>query len=135
MIVIQPVFNDEKRNIFFTSPEHKARLRAILEKLHKLGTDDQEYTAALYVLTSSAGLWQRLEGYVSHGIDFTTMLEEQDFSGGIGVLVRLAGNLFNGTNEDTPSVDIPTRLDDRNFLVALTALQVRRYGLLIDDLK
>ena len=36
------------------------------------GRLDQEYGAALYLLTSSAGLWQKAQGYVSHEVNRRT---------------------------------------------------------------
>lgn len=52
------------------------------------------------------------------------MLQEQDFSEGYSVLVMLAGNLFNGEVHIDPLEFL--RLDDENFRVALTAIQLRR---------
>jgi Family of unknown function (DUF6075) len=122
-------------DIFFTSPEHRTRwLTAVLtiQKTWK-GKLDAEYASALYILTCSSGTWQKVESYVSRdGIDFEPMLAEVDFSGGYGVLIRLAGNLFNDRTTSSP-VDL-MRLDDTNFQVALTALQIRRVSLPLDEL-
>ncbi len=113
--------------MFFKSAEHKQCIFNVIQAIGKVydGKLDQEYGAALYILTADLATWQRVSGYVSHeGIDFEAMLEEIDFSGGYSVLIKLASNLFNGNTHIDP-VEL-MRLDDSNFAVALTALQVRR---------
>lgn len=123
-------------SLFFTSDAHKARFLSAMQEIGKIyeGKLDQEYGAALYILTSSGSTWEKAQGYVSRrGIDIEDLLKEVDWSGGYSVLIKLAGNLFNA-NEHIDPVEF-MRLDDRNFLVALTALQVRRRSLPVDDLK
>lgn len=120
--------------LFFTSPEHKARFLSAMHALGKVydGKLDPEYGAALYILTSSAATWQRASGYVDRdGIDFEVLLAEVDFSGAYSQLIRLAGNLFNDRTACSP-VEL-YRLDDRNFAVAMTAFQIRRRALPLDD--
>lgn len=122
-------------NIFFTSTEHKKRWLTAMLTIGKTyeGKLDPEYGAALYILTSSSGTWQKTELYVDRdGIEFEALLQEVDFSGGYGVLIRLAGNLFNDQTTCSP-VDL-MRLDDTNFTVALTALQIRRVNLPLSDI-
>jgi Family of unknown function (DUF6075) len=122
--------------IFYRSEAHKARFLASLQQLGKVydGKADQEYSAALYILTSSHSTWEKASDYASRdGIDFEALLKERDFSGGYGVLIELAGNLFNG-NTPTEPLEL-MRLDDSNFIVALNALQLRRASFSIDDLK
>ncbi len=122
-------------NIFYTSPEHKQRWLSAILGIGKVydGKLDPEYASALYILTSSAGTWQKAQSYVDRdGIDFEAMLREVDFSGGYGVLIHLAGNLFNGQTACSP-VEL-MRLDDRNFEIAVNALQIRRISLPIDEL-
>ncbi|GHO63334.1 hypothetical protein KSC_022260 [Ktedonobacter sp. SOSP1-52] len=123
-------------NIFFKSAAHKERLLTVMGQIGKIYGEnlDQEYTAALYLLTSDQTTWEKAQEYVSStGIDFDAMLKEMDLSGGYGVLVSLAGNLFNAQTELSPIELI--RLDDKNFTLALTALKLRRYSLRISDLK
>jgi hypothetical protein len=120
--------------IFFTSPDHKARWLAALLTIGKVydGKLDPEYASALYILTADLDTWQQASRYVDRdGIDFEALLVEVHFSGGYGVLIRLAGNLFNDRTACNP-VDL-MRLDDRNFTVALTAFQIRRASLLVAD--
>ena len=125
------------KGIFFTSEEHKERFLTAMQKLGKVdrGKFDLEYGAALYVLTADPWIWQDVEIYVSsRGIDFEGMLDEVDFSGGYSVLPHLASNLFNG-NDPIMAVDIPTRLDEKNFRIAMSAFLVRRYSLRVSDFK
>ena len=124
-------------DIFFKSPKHRQRWLSTLLALGKEydGRLDAEYGAALYILTADLDTWQQAQAYVGRdGIDFEALLREVHFSGGYGALIRLAGNLFNDRTACSP-VDLATRLDDTNFTVALTALQVRRSSLQVDDLK
>lgn len=122
--------------MFFKTPAHKARFLAIMQQLGQIYDGDkldQEYGAALYILTADAGIWQQAQKYVErHAIHIDTMLEKIDLSSGYRVLVLLAGNLFNGEQHVDPLEFM--RLDDSNFLVAMTALQVRRLSLHVRDL-
>ena len=118
--------------MFYTSAEHQQRFKDIMHRLDKLGqrAPDAEYAAALYILTATAALWNKANGYVdAERIDIPALLEQQDFSGGYGVLVTLAGHLFNGRMHLEPLEFL--RLDAQNFHVALTALQIRRDSSLI----
>jgi len=118
--------------IFFTSAAHKGRFIEVVQRLGKTwpeagGTFDPEYAAALYILTSDAGMWNKAHDYVSStGIDIEALLQEVHTSGGEGVLIQLAGNLFNNQQHLDPLEFL--RLDESNFRVALTAILLRRYG-------
>jgi len=122
--------------LYYTSPEHKKRFLTAMLTSGKVydGKLDPEYASALYILTSSAGTWQKASSFVDRdGIDFEAMLAEVDFSGGYGVLIHLAGNLFNDRFTCSP-VDICTRLDSENFTIALTALQIRRVSWALSEI-
>lgn len=121
-------------DIFFTSPEHKRRWLTAILAIGKVyaGKLDPEYGAAVYILTADSDTWDQASEYVDRdGIDFEALLAEVDFSGAYSNLIRLAGNLFNGTIHVDP-VEL-YRLDDTNFLIALTALQVRRHALPVSE--
>lgn len=118
--------------IYFKSENHKLRYLGTMRQLNK--QNDQEYASAIFLLTANQGTWDKARGYVSRvGIDVEGMLEGEDFSGGHAVLVNLAGNLFNG-NQHIDPLEL-MRLDDANFTTAVTAIQIRRNGLRLDDLK
>ena len=124
------------KDLFFASAGHQERFLAVMREIGKMygGKLDQEYAAALYILTADLDTWQQASDYVGRdGIDIPTLLQEIHFSGGYAVLLLLAGNLFNSQTHVDP-VEL-MRLDDRNFLVALAALQVRRSSLHVDDFK
>lgn len=121
--------------MFFKSEGHKERFLAAIQQIGKVyeGKLDQEYAAALYILTADVSTWNKASSYVSrYGINIETLLKEVDFSGAYGVLILLAGNLFNG-NEHVDPVEL-MRLDDRNFSVALTALMLRRKSYAITEI-
>lgn len=123
--------------IFFTSAGHRERFLAALEKtgaVYDGNKIDQEYGAALYILTADLGIWEQVEAYVGRSrIFIPDMLENVDLSGGFAVLVQLAGNLFNGQTHTEP-IEL-MRLDETNFRVALTALEIRRAHLWLSDFK
>jgi len=117
-------------DIFFVSEEHKTRFLASLAQIGKIynGTPDTEYAAALYILTSDLFTWNEVSRYVSRdGISIKGMLKKVHLSSGEAVLVKLAGNLFNGNEHLDPLEFI--RLDEANFTIALTSLKLRREGL------
>jgi hypothetical protein len=121
--------------LFFKSPGHKQRFLTTVQDLGRVygGKIDQEYGAALYILTADAGIWKSAQAYVERdAIDIEAMLAELDFSHGYAVLVKLAGNLFNGEQHLDPVEFM--RLDECNFTVVLTALQIRRASLHAQDL-
>ncbi len=122
------------KTIFFKSEEHEQRFLAAIQQIGKVyaGKLDPEYSAALYILTSDTGTWQKAREYVSRdGIDIQAMLEEVDFSSGYVVLVKLAGHLFNNQQHLDPLEFL--RLDERNFHLALTALILRRSSFHMND--
>jgi hypothetical protein len=105
----------------------------VMLNLHKIYNDhgqeqpdhfDSEYGAALYILTSTLGIWNKAmyAVYPLH-IEFATMLKKNDWSGGTVVLIELAGNLFNNGTKANPN-DLK-RLDDMNIEVALNAFLLR----------
>lgn len=125
--------------IYFRNAEHKTRLLNAIQSIGKVydnGKLDPEYACALYILTNEEGTWKQTRPYVTRdGIDFEGILTEQDFGGAYTSLIELAGNLFSGGSIKANPVDLAARLDDYNFLIAYSALWIRRFGLHINDLK
>jgi len=118
----------------FLTPDHKRLFEEVMTWLGKIydGKFDAEYSAAVFILTADAITWDQAESYVSRtGIRFDDLLKEEDFSGGYKVLIKLAGNLFNG-NQDVNPVEFMC-LDNNNFKVALSAIMVRRFGIRVED--
>jgi len=126
--------------MYWKSAAHKQRFLTIMQQIGKIfdGKVDPEYGAALYILTSDAATWEQASRYTQrNAIDIETLLKEVDFSHGYEVLLKLAANLFNELNEagqQVRPVDLMI-LDEDNFSVALTALQIRYYSLRVDDVK
>jgi hypothetical protein len=121
-------------HITFKGKDHQARFLAAVQTYEHVfdGTIDPEYGAALFVLTSDARTWQQAQGYVKrNGIRFAELLEECDWSGGYGVLIRWAANLFNEKAIPALGPVELMRLDEGNFAVAVSALHIRRSGLSI----
>lgn len=119
--------------MFFKSASHTERFISTMMQIGKIddGAFNPEYAAAIYLLTADAGTWNKASTYVSdEGLDLEGMLKKVDFSSGYTTLMKLAGNLFNGNTHVEP-LDF-LGLDERNFHVALTALQIRRYGFRLD---
>lgn len=115
--------------ISFKSNGHKQRfietMRAI-DKIYDNGKYDQEYSAAVYLLTADLSIWEKVFDYVSsHGILFTSMLKEVDFSGGHSIMVALAANLFNSSEYHCDVAEL-MRLDSSNFNIAMDAICLRR---------
>ncbi|SRR5579875_57100 len=127
-------------HLFFKSAAHKQRFLTIMQQIDKVfdGRMDPEYGAALYILTSDAAMWEQASKYVErNAIQIEDLLNEIHFSHGYQVLIQLAANLFNELNEagrQVRPVDLMI-LDEDNFQVALTALQLRYGSLRVEDLK
>jgi hypothetical protein len=123
-------------NIFFKSANHRSRFLEAMQRIGKIydGKLDPEYGSALYILASDLHMWNDAQDYISSsGITFLAMIEATTLSGGYSVLMLLAVNLFNDQLQVSPIEFM--RLDDSNFLVALTAIQLRRGGYSVDDFK
>jgi hypothetical protein len=120
----------------FRSQAHQQRFEQTMTRIGKVydGTFDPEYGAAIYCLSASLSTWDKVKGYVtSSGIRIEAMLEDVDFSGGESVLVKWAGNLFNGRVHVDP-LDV-LRLSENNFETALRSLLLRRNGMSAEHLK
>ena len=127
---------ERQESTFFKGAAHQHRFFATMQQLDKLddGKLDPEYAAAVYVLTSDKGTWEKAQEYTGRsGIDFESLLEEVDWSGGYSVLITWASNLFNGNTHIDP-VEL-MRLDESNFQLALSALQLRRSSCRVDGFK
>lgn len=86
--------------MFYIDNEHKGRFEAVLRASGALKADgkiEAYYGASLYLLTALSGAWARLSRYVEPGcLDFQEMLENVVLSSGEEIVVRLAGNFYNG---------------------------------------
>ncbi len=121
--------------LFFKSEGHRERfIEAVQEKMYD-GKLDPEYGAALYVLSSDPGTWNKAQAYIGrNGIKFEAMLQDPAWSGGYQVLLHWAANLFNEHACSALNAVELMRLDEKNFRVALSALIIRRYSLPVSEL-
>lgn len=115
-------------------------LNKLLEALNRTnaikenGRIDSYYGASLYLLTGLEYAWPRLKKHVHPGyIDFEPMLNS-GLSSGEAIIVRLAGNFYNGGfwNGMTP-FDVMNTLDAGMFDMAMTATMLRKRKLTVDD--
>jgi hypothetical protein len=120
----------------FKSEEHKTRFLEAMQSIGKIydGKLDQEYGAALYLLTSHPSVWNKTRPYVfGDGIDFELILEEVVLSGGEWVVIKWAGNLFGQDQHIDPTELM--RLDRDNFEAAINALRLRRDPMRLEELE
>jgi len=123
---------------YFMDETHKNNVMKVIRDKRLVYPDGQVdcyYLPALFILLSTKNnLYKKTRNYIdADGIDFQTMVEEQDFSSGEAKLVRLAANLYNGSMKVTPQELINT-LDDKNYELAMQAIRFRRYGCHIENL-
>jgi hypothetical protein len=130
----------EENKIFFASEGHRERFRQAIKRMKGRATWsegqrlDQEYSAAFYLLTASDVIWQKAQVFFTPvGIDFAKMIRGAHLSTTEITMIRLAGNLFGQPIKANP-LDL-IDLDDRNFAVALQALQLRRRGASLSDIE
>lgn len=122
------------RNIRFKSPGHRNRFLDTLVKLGVVydGSPDIEFASALYILTADVSTFKKASEYITQdGIAIARMIKEVDFSGGYYVLIKLAGNLFNGEQHLDPLELM--KLDEANLQVAFTAILLRRFNVTMED--
>jgi hypothetical protein len=119
----------------FRSEGHKTRFVEEIQRIGKIydGKLDEEYSAALYLLTGSLNTWSKVKSHVDRdGINFEDLLEAVDLSGGESVLVRWAGSLFGQPIHIDP-IEL-MRLDEHNFKLAIQALRLRRNPVRMDEI-
>lgn len=123
--------------MYFLSELHLQNFREAIELIpnarpgsgRRLSTD---YAASLFLLAGLEEAWPSLRRFCCGYIDCGSILEALSLSTGEQLVVRLAGNLYNGGFwEDTPA-DLVNFLDDRYFRLCLSALKIRRAKPLYD---
>ena len=120
--------------IKFTDNQHFNRMVTLLHQAKKINETsknvDIEYGSAAYLLASNEDIYNKARNYVSiDGIDFRKMMTKQDFSSGQKVIVKLAGNLFNGSYKaETSPISLIWHTDTDLFEVAMSAIKMRFGG-------
>ncbi len=120
--------------IIFTDKQHPSRMIALLKQTQKINESSQnvdiEYGTAAYLLSAKEDTYNKAKYFVGHdGIDFRKMMIKNDFSSGDKIMVKLAGNLFNGSYKaEVSPQSLINVLDEENFKVALCAISMRFDG-------
>jgi len=103
--------------IKFTDNQHFNRMIILLRQAQKINESskniDIEYGTAAYLLAANEDIFNKARNYVSvDGIDFRKMMIKRDFSSGQKIIVKLAGNLFNGSYKaETSPISLIKHLD------------------------
>lgn len=92
----------------------------------KTGRISAYYGGSLFLLTGLESSWPRLRPFCTGYIDCDGMLDGLPLSSGERLVVRLAGNLYNGGFWDGSPADLASELDDQCFRLCLIALWLRR---------
>lgn len=99
---------------------------------------DLERTCLFYILAGNKDLYKKrrhIYNYDNHSICDCFDEEPVDFSSGIGSLVKLAFNLYNGwSDKDTTPLALLGSLDKDNLNLATHALHIRFNHILFDNL-
>lgn len=118
--------------MFYIDGKHKERFEAALRASGALKTGgkiDAYYGASLYLLTGLTGAWARLARYVEPScLDFQEMLDNVVLSSGEEIIVRLAGNFYNGgfwTEAGLTPWDIVSSLDGDCLNIVACAFRLR----------
>lgn len=118
--------------MFYIDEKHEQRLNDALRgsgAIKEGGRVDAYMGASLYLLTALPGTWGRLKRYVEPGcLDFAEMLENVVLSTGEEIIVRLAGNFYNGgfwSDAGLTPWDIVASLDGNCVALVACALWLR----------
>lgn len=115
------------RDLNFMGPGHRDRFMFAVRQLN-LHEATLDWRAALFLLTGVPALWSKARKYIDvAGYCWDEMLRKEDFSSGFKTLARLSVDLYNGDG-GLAIEDLWSRLDDRNFELAIRAIRHRRGG-------
>lgn len=115
--------------IKFRNTDHQERFdRAAADLGFPFGLP-ADWAACLFILTADEWTWKAVVRHVNLEAReiFWTKIRRLDFGRGIEFLMQLAQYLYNGTGK----IDLERlweTLDDSNFALAMSAIQVRRRG-------
>jgi hypothetical protein len=124
--------------MYFESERHKEHFLAATQAYGKVdgGRIDAKYGAALYILTAYEGMWRVYQPYLEKERDtipFGAMFANRGFTPSYGTLMRIAANLFDETVAHVDPAEF-MKLNEEDYKMALTALEIRRYSPLLADL-
>jgi hypothetical protein len=115
--------------MIYTDDTHRERLEEQVKKLHSHQQNDVYYLSALYNMTSTEELFQKMFLYfdIDGGFLAAEMFAKEDFSSGNLILAKLTGHLFNDNYQVTP-LDLIS-LGEESYKTAMSAIYIRKYGL------
>lgn len=121
----------EASNTRFLSERHLENFREAVSLIpDAVNRNDRRissyYGASLFLLTGLEETWAQLRRFCTGYIDCGSMLDEVTLSTGEQIVVRLAGNLYNGGFWVGTPGDLASDLDDHCFQLCLSALAIRR---------
>lgn len=115
----------------FLDKEHEEYFAIFRSEMNEKYQNNKEYLSVVYIMSGNLELHMKIRKHFDpkKGVFFSDrMFELEDLSSGAYVLAKLAVNLFNN-NEVANPLDMISSLDDRNFMLALNAMKVRRFGI------
>ena len=110
--------------------EHFQRFQELAQKrnVQSFYDLDREYAAALFILSANDRLMNRAKETVGcNGIGFNTI--GKGVSSGEHIAIDIAHSLFNG-DAKVYMDELCCCIDEEMFFVCLTAMQIRKYGVL-----
>lgn len=114
--------------MIYRDDEHSNRFHEQFNKLNGHLQEDSYYLSALYIITSTEKLFQKVSPYfhIEEGFQAEEMFANEEFSHVELVLAKLAGHLFKNNYHVTP-LDL-IELDEKNYQIAMSAMYIRKYG-------
>lgn len=112
----------------FLNMEHRLGFQDIRSDMKPYYRNNKEFLAVIYIMTGHEELRLKISPYFKSGeFHSVEMFKEQDFSGGMMVMAKLAVHLFNN-NVTVEPLDLMA-LDDELFTLAINAIKLRRNGI------
>lgn len=117
--------------MYFLSEQHLENFREAVGLIPdavdgNTGRISAYYGGSLFLLTGLESSWSRLRPFCTGYIDCESMLDGLPLSGGERLVVRLAGNLYNGGFWVGSPLDLVSELDEDCFQLCLSAIEIRR---------
>ena len=113
----------------FLNSKHHGNYAAILERLQGMvAQNDKERMALFYILAGNEDLYSKINSVYDFDNNWINLdcFEHADFSSSSKALVRLGFNLYNSYKDEyTSPIDVLCDLDEKNFKLAINAIQLR----------
>jgi len=120
-----PLFLKRGWIMFFLDNQHYERFNKLVSSYKIEAERERHFKSCFYIFSKSQKLFDISEGFISNkNIDFMNIDFSFDFSVIDRLFISLANNLFNNTKQINVLELIP--LDDINFKIAITAINIRR---------